>query len=181
MINDIKNKETARKSTIKEIKNVVSDLDEQRQKESTVFQNKMIDVFYYLFNSLRISRQPGRSMLLKWVKVSGKRFNEILRAFTKAKNDGLETNAGGRKITVDKAESLLKDLVYGKIDDREFKKEYSNIVNDANAILKKPMITRSQEKMVKALLQFTEILKPKDKHPDTTNMPELQEGEESAE
>ena len=181
MINDIKNKETARKSTIKEIKNVVSDLDEQRQKESTVFQNKMIDVFYYLFNSLRISRQPGRSMLLKWVKVSGKRFNEILSAFTKAKNDGLETNAGGRKITVDKAESLLKDLVYGKIDDREFKKEYSNIVNDANAILKKPMITRSQEKMVKALLQFTEIVKPKDKHPDTTNMPELQEGEESAE
>ena len=35
--------------------------------------------------------------------------------------------------------------------------------------------------MVKALLQFTEIVKPKDKHPDTTNMPELQEGEESAE
>ena len=96
LINDIKNNKTTRKSTIKKIKNIFSNLDQQRQKESTVFQNKMIDVVYYLFNSLRTSSQPGRLMLRKWVKVSEERFNEILSTVTKAKNDGLKTNVDGR-------------------------------------------------------------------------------------
>ena len=48
LINDIKNKKTTRKNTIEKIKNIVSDLDQQRQKESNVFQNKMIEIVYYL-------------------------------------------------------------------------------------------------------------------------------------
>ena len=63
LINDIKNKKTTRKNTIEKIKNIVSDLDQQKQKESTVFQNKMIDVVYYLFNPLGIISQPGGLML----------------------------------------------------------------------------------------------------------------------
>ena len=50
----------------------------------------MIDVVYYLFNSLGISSQPGRLMLPKWVQVSKKRFNEILNTVTKAKNEALK-------------------------------------------------------------------------------------------
>ena len=51
LINDIKNKETKRKNTIEKIRNIVSDLDQQRQKEKIVFQNKMIDFVYFLFNT----------------------------------------------------------------------------------------------------------------------------------
>ena len=47
----------------------------------------MIDVVYYLFNSLRISSEPGSLMLPEWVKVSKKGFNEILSTVTEAKND----------------------------------------------------------------------------------------------
>ena len=89
LINDIKNKKTTRKNTIEKIKNIVSDLDQQRQKESTVFQNKMIDVVYYLFNSLRISSKPDRLMLLNWIKISEERFDEILSTVTEAKNERL--------------------------------------------------------------------------------------------
>ena len=60
LTNDIKNKKTNRKNTVEKLNNIVSDLDQQKQKESTVFQNKMIDVVYYLFNSLGISSKPGR-------------------------------------------------------------------------------------------------------------------------
>ena len=63
LINEIKNKETRRKKTIEKIKNIVSNLDQQRQKESTVSQNKMID-------------KADRLMWPKWVKVSEK---EMLR------------------------------------------------------------------------------------------------------
>ena len=111
-----------------------------------------VDVVYYLFNLIGISSQLGRLMLPKWVKVSGKRFNEILTTVTKAKNDGLKTNVDGREITLDNTETLLKPTVSGKIDGSEFKKEYNNIVNDVNVILKVhkitilPMITRAQKK-----------------------------------
>ena len=143
LINDIKNNETTRKSTIKKIRNIFSDLDQQKQKEGTVFQTKVTDVVYYLFNPLGITSKPDKSMLPKRVKVREKRFNEVL---SKTKNDGLEIGVDGRKITLDNAERFLKDTASGKIDGREFKKEYNNIVNDVNAILKKPMITRSQKK-----------------------------------
>ena len=105
LINDIKNKTTTRKSTIKKIKDIFSNLDQQNQKESTVFQNKMIDVVYYLFNSLGINSQPGRLMLTKWVKVSKERFNEILSTVTGTKNNRFKTNADGREITLDNVES----------------------------------------------------------------------------
>ena len=105
LINDIKNKNTTRKSTIKKIKDIFSNLDQQNQKESTVFQNKMIDVVYYLFNSLGINSQPGRLMLTKWVKVSKERFNEILSTVTGTKNNRFKTNADGREITLDNVES----------------------------------------------------------------------------
>ena len=74
LINDTKKqKKLQEKIPLKKIKNIVSDLDQQKQKESTVFQNKMIDVVYYLFNSLGISSQPGWLMVPEWVKVSEKK------------------------------------------------------------------------------------------------------------
>ena len=56
----------------------------------------MIDVVYYLFNSLGISSRRGRLMLPEWVNGSKKRFNEILNTVTKVKNKGLRTNVYGR-------------------------------------------------------------------------------------
>ena len=121
-INDIKIKKLQEKVQLKKIKNIASDLDQQRQKESIVFQNKMIDVIYYLFNSLGLSSKPGRLMLPKWVKVNEEWVNEILSTVPEAKNNGFKTNVDGREITLDKAESLLKDRRNGILDGREFKK-----------------------------------------------------------
>ena len=146
LINNIKNKKTARKSIIKKIRNIVSDLDQLRQKESTVFQNKMIDVVYYLFNSLGISSKPGRLMLPKWVNISEKRFNEILSTVTKAKNAELRTNVDGKEIRLNNTESLLKDLGNGLIDRHEFKNRYIYIIDDVEAIVNKAWITRNQKR-----------------------------------
>ena len=153
MINDTKNKKTTRKNTIEKIKNIVSDLDQQRQKESTVFQNKIIDVAYYLFNSLGISSQPGRLRLSKWVKVSKEKFNEILSTVTKAKNKELRTNIDGKEITLDSTEKLLKVLGNGiLLDEREFKNRYNDIAYDAEVIVNKYPLTRNQAKIIDIIL-----------------------------
>ena len=81
----------------------------------------MIDVVYYLFNSLGISSKPGRLMLPKWIKIIQERFNEILSTVNKAKNQGLRTNVNGSEITLDNTEGLLKDLGNGILNRHEFK------------------------------------------------------------
>ena len=152
----------------------------------------MVDVVYYLFNSLGTSSQPRRLILVKWLKVSKKRFNEILSIVTKAKNNGFKTSAGGKKITLDRAESLLKDLGNGLINRCEFKKKYNKIVDDVKSILETTKLTRSQNKMLKVLSLLKEINdgslyeksdiveQESDEQLDTTDMSEL-ESEESAE
>ena len=179
LTNDIKNKKTNRKNTVEKLNNIVSDLDQQRQKESTVFQNKMIDVVYYLFNSLGISSKPGRLKLPNWVEISEKRFNEILSTVTKAKNEGLRTNVDEREITLDNTESLLNNLGHGLVDGHEFKNRYNDIVDDIKAIVDKSSSTRNKKKVMSL---SREILKTKStEQPDTTNMPELKSEESAAE
>ena len=99
-------------------------------------------------------------MLPKWVEISEKRFNDILSAVTKAKNDRLRTNVDGREITLDNTESLLKDLGNGILDGHEFKNRYNDIANDVQAIVNRPIITRNQEK-IEIMFLLKEILKPK--------------------
>ena len=146
LINNTKNKTTTRKSTIKKIRNIICNLDHQRQIEKTVFQNKTIDVVYYLFNSLEIRSKPGRLMLTKWVNISEKIFNEILSTVTKAKNKWLRVNVYGREITLNNTENLLKDLGIGLVDGNEFKNRYNDILDDIKTIVDKATITRNKKK-----------------------------------
>ena len=67
----------------------------------------------------------------------------ITDIITEAKNDELKTNVDEKEITLDNAESLVRDILSGKINKSQFKKRYNNIVDDIEAILPKPMITRS--------------------------------------
>ena len=116
-------------------------------------------------------------MLLKWVKVSEERFNEMLDTVTEAKNKWLKTNVDGREITVD-------NVGNGLLDERGFKYRYNSIVDDVEAVVNKVPITRSQAKIVEILSLLKEI-SPDDKksykQPNTTDMPELDSEESTAE
>ena len=112
-------------------------------------------------------------MLPKWIQVSKKRFNELLSTVTEAKNNGFKANVDGREITLDNAESLLKGIGSGKINKREFKKEYNDIADDVEKISNRPMPTRSQNKMAEILSLLKELAEePPHEQPDTTDMPE---------
>ena len=106
-----------------------------------------------MFNSFNLdkrslllkNKKPDELKLPRYVGASKERFNEILNIITKVKNDGLRTNVDGREITLNNVESLLKCLASGKINTSQFKKEYNNFLDDVQAIVQKPMVTRSQK------------------------------------
>ena len=71
-----------------------------------------------------ISTKSDKLKLPKQVKVSEKRFNERLSIITEAKNNGLKANVDGKEITLDKAESLLKDMSSNKMNCITVKRNY---------------------------------------------------------
>ena len=110
-----------------------------------------------------ISTKSDKLKLPKWVKVSEKRFNEILSIITEAKNNGLKANVDGEEITLDKAESLLKEISSKKMDRLEIKEKYSDIVEDVTKILNKQLVTTNGKNMIKMLSLLKEVIKPNDK------------------
>ena len=58
LINDISNNNVKKEGAIKRMKKSVSDLEQLRQKESTIFQNIMIYLLYCLFNSFGLGEKP---------------------------------------------------------------------------------------------------------------------------
>ena len=64
LTNDISNNKIKKESAIKRMEKDIAELEQLRQKESTVFQNKMIYVLYYLFHSFDL----GEKLLLSYDK-----------------------------------------------------------------------------------------------------------------
>ena len=82
---------------------------------------------------------------------------------TEAKNNGLKANVDGQEITLDKAESLLKDIGSKKINRHEIKEKYSDIVEDVTKVLNKQLVTTNEKNMIKTLSLLKEIIKLNDK------------------
>ena len=83
---------------------------------------------------------------------------------------------------INNTENLLKDLGIGLADGHEFKNRYNDIVDDIKAIVDKATITKNKKKIVKTMSVLREILKTKsNKQTDTTDMPELESEESTAE
>ena len=86
-----------------------------------------------------------------------------MSTITGAKNNELTANIDGKEITLDKAESLPKEIVSGEINKKNVKEKYNDVVNDVIPISNKEVLTENQNNIVKILLPLKEIFRPKDK------------------
>ena len=58
LINDKSNNKVKKEGAVKRMKKSIAELEQLRQNEGTVFQNKIIYVLYYLFNSFGLGKRP---------------------------------------------------------------------------------------------------------------------------
>ena len=96
-------------------------------------------------------------------KSSEERFNEILSTITGAKSNGLTANIDGKEITLDKAESLPKEIVSEEINKKNVREKYNDVVDDVIPVSNKEVLTENQNNIVKISLPLKEIFRPKDK------------------
>ena len=81
----------------------------------------MVDVAYYLFNSLGISTKKDRLMLLEWVKVSKQRFDVIKKEVQNAKINNLQTRPkGGKVININESNKLLHEIENSTEENRKY-------------------------------------------------------------
>ena len=74
-------------------------MSQQGIKKKRKLNYKQFEIDNEINKELKLDEKTGRLMLPKWIKVSEKRFNEILNTVTKAKNNGLKVNVDGREIS----------------------------------------------------------------------------------
>ena len=62
------------------------------------------------------------------------RFNEIKDAITRSNEIRLMASIGKRKIKLKNVEKLLEGIISGKIDNKEARKMYNSVADDANKL-----------------------------------------------
>ena len=124
------------------------ELAENKNKKFNYKQSELDDI---------ISTKSDKFNLPNWVKASEKRFNEILSIITEAKSIGLKANVDGEEITLDKVESLLKDMSSEKMNGHEFKEKYNDIPEDVTKMLNKQPLTTDEVNMIKIYLCYKKL------------------------
>ena len=92
------------KEAIKLIEDISADTNVKSNGDKKVFND-----LNELINNIK-NKKTSRKSIINWV----------LSIVTEAKNNGFRTNRDEREITLDNAESLLKDLGNGILNRREF-------------------------------------------------------------
>ena len=83
LIIDINNNKVKKDDAVERLNKSISDLDQPKQKQSTVLQNKMVQVVYQLFNSFGLN-QKFESLFIKkldqislWFRINKPEFDEL--------------------------------------------------------------------------------------------------------
>ena len=168
-LNDISNNKDKKEDVIKRLKKCISDLNQLRQKQSNVFQNKMIQVVYQFFNSLGLNKksatiiQRKRTRSIKaarYIKVSSNRFYELKNNIDNKKSlMNRVKDWSGKTITIDikDASNLMDHISKNQITYDEVKMIFNyKIISVGNKIAITNLTDKT--KLLKIFFDLREVL-----------------------
>ena len=168
-LNDISNNKDKKEDVIKRLKKCISDLKQLRQKQSNVFQKKMIQVVYQFFNSLGLNKksptiiQRKRTRSIKaarYIKVSSNRFYELKNNIDNKKSlMNRVKDWSGKTITIDikDASNLMDHISKNQITYDEVKMIFNyKIISAGNKIAITNLTDKT--KLLKIFFDLREVL-----------------------
>ena len=168
-LNDRSNNKDKKEDVIKRLKKCISDLSQLRQKQSNVFQNKMIQVVYQFFNSLGLNKksatiiQRKRTRSIKaarYIKVSSNRFYELKNNIDNKKSlMNRVKDWSGKTITIDikDASNLVDHISKNQITYDEVKMIFNyKIISAGNKIAITNLTDKT--KLLKIFFDLREVL-----------------------
>ena len=173
LITDISNNRVRKENAVERLNKSISNLTQLREKQSTDFQNKMIQVVYQLFNSFGFNKEfeplfsekeSDQLQLPNYVKVSHDRFYKIKNNIDN--NKGLATkikDKSGKMIIIDTkyAANLMNLILKNKVKYDEAKRIFNdNIIESISSInFEKPSNNRT--KLLRVFLDLREVFSGK--------------------
>ena len=168
-LNDISNNKDKKEDVIKRLKKCISDLNQLRQKQSNVFQKKMIQVVYQFFNSLGLNKksptiiQRKRTRSIKaarYIKVSSNRFYELKNNIDNKKSlMNRVKDWSGKTITIDikDASNLMDHISKNQVTYDEVKMIFNyKIISAGNKIAITNLTDKT--KLLKIFFDLREVL-----------------------
>ena len=152
LIIDINNNKVKKEDAVERLNKSISDLDQLKQKQSTVLQNKMVQVVYQLFNSFGFNKEfeplfsqikseqtAEKMQITLWFRINKSEFDELTRDIYDNQNNK------DFKITIDKKTYDLKNakknwtkITRSKISRNEAKKIFKDLIQkDIDALQKR--------------------------------------------
>ena len=169
LITDISNNRVRKENAVERLNKSISNLTQLREKQSTDFQNKMIQVVYQLFNSFGFNKEfeplfsekeSDQLQLPNYVKLSHDRFYKIKNNIDN--NKGLATkikDKSGKVIIIDTkyAANLMNLILKNKVKYDEAKRIFNdNIIESISSInFEKPSSNRT--KLLRVFLDLREV------------------------
>ena len=143
LIIDISNNKTKEKDATKTLEKSMFDLTQLRQKEKTVFQNKMIQVVYQLFNSFGFNKEFAPLLFSKkesqqteeniqkplWFKINKPEFEEITEdIYNNQNNKDFVIIINKKTYDLKNAKIFWTEVTTSKISKNETKKVYKELI-----------------------------------------------------
>ena len=179
LIIDINNNKVKKEDAVERLNKSISDLDQLKQNQNTVFQNKMTQVVYQLFNSFGFNKEfaPFISQIKPyieeptqleqidlneitkplWIKLSRKDFISVIKdVVNNLDNKNYRTVINNNKYNLKNAEEFLLEIIK-KISKNEAPKLYENLIEPKVIELKRAKSSRGKNKRLNILNIYNNV------------------------
>ena len=142
LIIDINNNKVKKENAVERLNKSISDLDQLKQKQSTVLQNKMVQVVYQLFNSFGFNKEfaplfsqikseqtEEKMQIPLWFKINKPEFDELTSyIYNNQNNKDFKININKRTYDLENAKNFWKKITKNEISRNEVKQLYKELI-----------------------------------------------------
>ena len=169
LITDISNNKVKKEDAIKRLEKSIYDLNQLRQEKSTVFQNKMIQVVYQLFNSFGLNKrllllfskkEPDQLRLPDYVKVNYDKFYRIKNNIDNNKSFTTRIkDKSGKVIIIDTkdAADLIDQITKNRITYNKVKMIFNDEISKSATIIALEKPNNNRTKLLNVFFDLGEV------------------------
>ena len=169
LITDISNNKVKKENAIKRLEKSICDLNQLRQEKSTVFQNKMIQVVYQLFNSFGLNKrllllfskkEPDQLRLPDYVKVNYDKFYRIKNNIDNNKSFTTRIkDKSGKVIIIDTkdAADLIDQITKNRITNNKVKMIFNDEISKSATIIALEKPNNNRTKLLNVFFDLGEV------------------------
>ena len=159
LIIDINNNKVKKEDAVEQLNKSISDLDQPKQKQSTVLRKKMVQVVYQLFNSFGFNKEfellftEKLDQIPLWIRINKPDFDELISdIFNNQNSKDFEITITKKAYDLKNAKTFWTKVTTSKVYRNEAKKIYRELIQkDIDVLEREKSISIKKHNVLKIL------------------------------